>query len=198
MVENIRFMFRVPICAVAGIILAAACDVASGQISVQEGRWVVSQGGKIASNCIEYLKTEYGDSKGESAFEDAELLRIVTTASSAWEFYSRDRGILIAIDAGPDVPAVIRNSGASKIARAAEAVIRQEREMAIADRVTVIFIDPGLREIGMRLSQPRSVPLSPIQGGTHVGWEYGSRPVGIGSLTSPSAVITAHEACDCR
>ena len=96
-----------PVRAAACLLIAVVCDVASGQISAQEGKWVVAHGADIASKCADYIKTEYGDSNGEStddskgesagdskgrsAFENAELVRIVTSAPSSWEFYSRDR-----------------------------------------------------------------------------------------------------------
>jgi hypothetical protein len=195
-----------PVRAAACLLIVVVCDVASGQISAPEGKWVVAHGADIAAKCADYIKTEYGDSKGESegdskagsAFENAELVRIVTAAPSSWEFYSRDRGILIAIDAGPDVSLAIRSSGPSKIARVAEAVIRQERDMAIADRVMVIFIDPALREIGMRQSYYRPTYSPPIQSGSQWGWGSPVHPVGIAPSSAFPAGFSNSQACGCR
>jgi len=183
-----------PFITAAGLILAVVCDVASGQISAPEGKWVVAHSADIASKCADYIKSKYSESKSESAFEDAELVRIVTAAPSSWEFYSRDRGILIAIDAGTDVSLAVRNSGPSKIARAAEAVIRQERDMAISDRVMVIFIDHATREIGMRQSNYRPVYSPGIPSDSHAGWGNGSYRV----ESTPSGGFPNFQACGCR
>jgi hypothetical protein len=202
-----------PVRAAACLLIAVVCDVASGQISAQEGKWVVAHGADIASKCADYIKTEYGDSNGEStddskgesagdskgrsAFENAELVRIVTSAPSSWEFYSRDRGILIAIDAGSDVSLATRSSGPSKIARVAEAVIRQERDMAISDRVMVIFIDHAAREIGMRQPRYRPVYSPSFSSGSHLVGGYGPHPVEITS-SGGSAGSSNSQACGCR
>lgn len=200
--------------AAACLLIAVVCDVACGQISAQEGKWVVAHGADIASKCADYIKTEYGDSNGEStddsngesagdskgasAFENAELVRIVTAAPSSWEFYSRDRGILIAIDAGSDVSLATRSFGPSKIARVAEAVIRQEREMAISDRVMVIFIDHAAREIGMRQPRYRPVYSSPIESGIQSGWGSVAHPAEIAPWSGFSTGISTSQACGCR
>jgi hypothetical protein len=183
-----------PVRAAACLLIALVCDVACGQISAPEGRWVVAHGADIASKSADYIKTEYTDSKEGSAFENAELVRIVTAAPAAWHFYSRDRGILIAIDAGPDVSLATRSSGPSKIARVVEAVIRQERDMAISDRVMVIFIDPAIHESSTRQSHYRPVYSSPIESGSQSGWGYGMNPVGI----APWSGVSNSQACDCR
>lgn len=193
--------FRTAAC----LIIAVACDIACGQISAPEGKWVVAHGADIASKTADYIKTEYGDSNGESAddskrgsaFENAELVRIVTAAPSSWEFYSRDRGILIAIDAGSDVSLATRSSGPSKIARVAEAVIRQERDMAIADRVIVIFIDHAVREIGMRQPRYRPVYAPSFPSGSHLVGGYGPHPVEI-TPSGGSAGFSNSQACGCR
>jgi hypothetical protein len=187
------------------LLIAVVCDVACGQISAPEGKWVVAHAADIASKCADYIKTEYGDSNGESAgdskggsaFENAELVRIVTAAPSSWEFYSRDRGILIAIDAGSDVSLATRSSGPSKIARVAEAVIRQERDMAIADRVMVIFIDHAAREIGMRQPRYRPVYSPSFPSGSHLVGGYGPHPVEI-TPSGGSAGFSNSQACGCR
>jgi hypothetical protein len=205
-----RFM---PFGVVAGLFFAVVCNVACGQISAQEGKWVVAHGADIQSKCTDYIKTKYGDSRGESAgdsteesagkstgesaFENAELVRIVTTAPSSWEFYSRDRGILIAIDAGPDVSLATRSSGTFKIARAAEAVIRQERDMAIADRVMVIFIDHAVREIGMRQPLYRPIYSPSFESGSHLVGGYGAHPIEI-APPGGSAGFSNGQTCGCR
>lgn len=184
----------IPLGAIAGLLFATACDVAYGQISAQEGRWVVSRGADIASKCADFIKTEYGDRTGGAVFENAELVRVVTADPSSWRFYSRDRGILIAIDIGADVSSTLQNFGRAKIARAAEAVIRQERDMSITDRVTVVFIDPAAHELAAQRSHGLPVYSQPIPIGGYLGWEYGSRPVGI----APSTGGLTHQACGCR
>jgi hypothetical protein len=184
--------------AAACVLIAVVSNIACGQISAPEGRWVVAHGADIASKCADYIKTEYKDSKEGSAFENAELVRIVTAAPEAWQFYSRDRGILIAIDAGPDVSLATRKSGPSKIARVAEAVIRQEREMAISDRVMVIFIDPAVQESTTQQSHYRPIYSSPIDSGSQSVWGYGTNPVGIAPSAGFSIGISSSQACDCR
>ena len=184
----------VPLAAIVGLFFATACDSACGQISAQEGKWVVSRGADIASKCADFIKTEYGDRTGGAVIENAELVRLVTADPGSWRFYSRDRGILIAIDVSADVSSTIRNAGGAKIARAAEKVIRQERDMSITDRVTVVFIDPAAHELAAQRSHGLPVYSQPIPMGGYLGWEYGSRPVGI----APSTGGLTHQACDCR
>ena len=184
--------------AAACVIIAVVSNIACGQISAPEGRWVVAHGTDIASKSADYIKTEYKDSKEGSAFENAELVRIVTAAPAAWQFYSRDRGILIAIDAGPDVSLATRKSGPSKIARVAEAVIRQERDMAISDRVMVIFIDPAVQESSTQQSHYRPIYSSPIESGSQAGWGSVAHPAEIAPWSGFSTGISTSQPCDCR
>lgn len=177
-----------------GVFLSLACNVVYGQISAEEGRWVIARGADIATKCAEFITSEHADREGGSVFQNAELVRLVTAAPSSWRFYSRDRGILIAIDVTADVSSTVLNSGGAKIARAAEAVIRQEREMSIADRVTVVFIDPATHKLRAKLHYGVPVYSPPIPMGGYLGWEYGSRPVVIAPFTGG----LTHQACGCR
>lgn len=183
----------IPLWGVVGFLVATACDVACGQISAQEGQWVISRGADIASKCADFIKTESGDRTGGEVFENAELVRLVTADPASWRFYSRDRGILIAIDVSADVSSTIRNSGGAEIARAAERVIRQERDMAIADRVTVVLIDPAAHENAAYRSYSLPVYSQPIPISGYMGWEHAAGPIGsasVGGLT--------YNACGCR
>lgn len=178
--------------AAVGLIFAAACEAAWGQISAEEGRWVVARGADIASKCADYVNAEYGAKEGGLDLQDVELVRIVTAAPSSWRFYSRDRGILIAIDVGSDVSATMLRQGPSTIARAAEKVIRQEREMSIADRVMVVLIDPVAREHFRQTPQCHALYAPAIPTGQWC-WESATAPVGIGAPASISP-----QACGCR
>jgi len=189
--QSMRFVTLV---AVVGLLFATTCDSACGQISDQEGKWVVSRGADIASKCADFIKTEYGDRTGGAVFENAELVRLVTADPASWRFYSRDRGILIAIDISADVSSTIHNSGRAKIARAAEAVIRQEREMSITDRVTVVFIDPAAHELAAQRSYGLPVYSRPIPISGYMGWEHAVGPVGSSHSTGGSTNHT----CGCR
>ncbi len=148
-------MMRVlPLGAVVGFLLAVACDRAHGQISAQEGRWVVDHGNDIASKTADYIKSEYSPQRNPAAaIQTADLVRLVTADPASWRFYSRDRGILVAIDAGTDVSLSTLRNGPATIAQSVEAIIRQERAMAIKGRVTVVFIEPELRELDERCQQ---------------------------------------------
>lgn len=137
--------------AVVGILIAAAPDVASGQISAQEGRWIVANGKAIATKTADYMKTEFGQPREPAmAIQTADLVRLVTADPTSWRFYSRDRGILVAVDVDADVSSVTSLHGPDAIARSIEAIIRQERDIAIKGKVTVVFIDSELRELDER------------------------------------------------
>ena len=185
-------MMRVlPFGAVVGLFIATMGQVSFGQISSREGQWVLANGNDIATKTADFMKAEYGQAR-ESAevIQNADLVRLVTDDPSSWRFYSRDRGILVAVDAGSDVSRATYLHGPGMVARSIEAIIRQERGLAIKGHVTVIFIDPALRELDERCHKytPTFFKRSPSE-----AWG-----AGIAADSTQGAIAPAMQACGCR
>jgi hypothetical protein len=143
------------------------------------------------------MKKEHDERKGKAFNPDADdLLAIVTRDPSSWQFYSRDRGILIAIDAPRRLSLGVYAAGRERVAEAAERVILQEQGIPITDRVTVIFMEPARDDCHERAARLAAARFSLLSDSAIVSG--GSVVPAFSGMGSSSFGDHQRESCSCR
>jgi hypothetical protein len=157
-----------------------------GQITANQASWVLSRQDDVARKTADYLKEsngKAGSNGGANRTANSDVIELVTKNPSEWRFHSRDRGILIAIDVPKGTSPRVQLLAQKLVAEAAVKVIRQEQDMAIANYVRVVVVDPSWNDM-----QQRSGFFSMDgngQGAATSGWNpgtlFGTSPWGNGS-----------------
>jgi hypothetical protein len=124
-----------------------------GQITANQASWVLSRQDDVAKKTADYLKEsdgKAGSNGGANRTANSDVIELVTKNPSEWRFHSRDRGILIAIDVPKGTSPRVQLLAQKMVAEAAVKVIRQEQDMAIANYVRVVVVDPSWNDVYQR------------------------------------------------
>ena len=205
---------RIPVLYFASsLLLGVLCSTSAfGQISGRQASWVLAHKADIANKTVDYIKTlstsKDPASKGpaikgtalKTSREDySDVADLISAKPEEWEFFSRDRGILIAIHVDARPYSRILTYGPEVVAEAAEKVIRQDpgQEMRIAGHIQVVFIEPDLNNASARYAHRNDcrVLYMNASGGQNGVW-FSAPPQAPAFMSMPATFGPV--TCNCR